>query len=473
MRVEVQLRIVGDGGEIICDDTDVLAIDKHYDRLEAIGLSLDEGKAFLAGVQQHLVAAQAATFAAGRQCCAHCGHSLQRKGRAKLTFRTAFGNVAVDSPRLHRCRCAAAVAEKGPQTFSPLTLLLTSHTAPELLYLESRWASLVSYGMTVDLLKDVLPIDARLNPKTVRNHLHRIAGRLESELGDERPNFIDSCPREWKELPLPEGEIVVGIDGGYVRDWADRKSHFGILVGKSSPRDRDDRYLGLVQSFDVKPKRRLWELLRSQGLQMNQAVTFPTDGGDDVRNLAAEMAPYAEHHLDWFHITMRLTVLGQYAKGLIHHDQEAGERIARNLLRIKRYLWHGNSRAALFWVEDLADDLYGLEEDCTYPKRKAFSQAVAEFVTYIQRNAHAIPNYGERYRNDERIAKSFVESAVNVVIAKRFTKKQQMQWSRCGTHMLLQIRTRTLDGTLRRQFERWYPGLAANDDQPLTQAVAA
>jgi hypothetical protein len=38
------------------------------------------------------------------------------------------------------------------------------------------------------------------------------------------------------------------------------------------------------------------------------------------------------------------------AKGLIHHDQETGERIARNLLRIKRYLWHGNSRAALFWA---------------------------------------------------------------------------------------------------------------------------
>ena len=105
-------------------------------------------------------------------------------------------------------------------------------------------------------------------------------------------------------MPPPEGEIVVGIDGGYVRDWTDKKDHFGVLVGKSLPRDRQDRYLGLVQSFDAKPKRRLWELLRSQGLQMNQAVTFLTDGGDDVRNLAAEMAPYAEHHLDWFHVTI-------------------------------------------------------------------------------------------------------------------------------------------------------------------------
>ena len=473
MRIEVNLRIVSDDGEILCDDATVLATVKRHDRLEAIGLSLDEGKDLLAGAQQHLVAAQAEAFVAANRCCDHCGRSLRRKGRTMLTFRTPFGNMPIDSPRLYRCHCAGAASAAGPQTFSPLTTLFTSHTAPELLYLESKWASLVSYGMTVDLLKDVLPVDASLNAKTVRNHLHRVAVRAEAALGDERPNFIDSCPADWRELPLPEGEIVVGIDGGYVRDWSDKKDHFGVLVGKSLPRDRKDRYLGLVQSFDAKPKRRLWELLRSQGLQMNQAVTFLTDGGDDVRNLAAEMAPYAEHHLDWFHVTMRLTVLGQFAKGLTHHGQDDGERIDRDLLRIKRYLWHGNSRAGLLWAEGLVDELYELEEDCAYPKLKAFIKTAEEFATYIRRNAHAIPNYGERYRNHERIATSFVESAVNVVIAKRFNKKQQMQWSRQGAHMLLQIRTRTLDGTLRDLFDEWYPGCAANDDNPSVHANAA
>lgn len=321
MRVEVQLRVVSDDGEILCEDAEVLALDKRHDRLEAIGLSLDEGKELLAHTQQRLIAAQAAAFVTERRCCVHCARPLRSKGRTSLTFRTPFGNVPLDSPRLHRCRCTDAA---GPQTFSPLPALFTSHTAPELLYLESKWASLVSYGMTVDLLKDVLPIDARLNPKTVRNHLHRVAVRAEAALGDERPNFIDNCPADWRKLPPPEGEIVVGIDGGYVRDWTAKKDHFGVLVGKSLPRDRQDRYLGLVQSFDAKPKRRLWELLRSQGLQMNQAVTFLIDGGDDVRNLAAEMAPYAEHHLDWFHVTMRLTVLSQFAKGLTHHGQDNG-----------------------------------------------------------------------------------------------------------------------------------------------------
>jgi hypothetical protein len=48
-----------------------------------------------------------------------------------------------------------------------------------------------------------------------------------------------------------------------------------------------------------------------------------------------------------------------------------------------------------------------------------------------------IPNYGEPYRQGGRISTGFVESAVNYVVAKRFTKRQQMQWSPKGAHLLL------------------------------------
>jgi hypothetical protein len=63
-------------------------------------------------------------------------------------------------------------------------------------------------------------------------------------------------------------------------------------------------------------------------------------------------------------------------------------------------------------------------------------------------NRHLIPNYGERYRHGEAIATGFVESTVNEVVSKRFCKKQQMQWSKEGAHLLLQTRVRTLNGEL-------------------------
>ncbi len=54
-------------------------------------------------------------------------------------------------------------------------------------------------------------------------------------------------------------------------------------------------------------------------------------------------------------------------------------------------------------------------------------RAVEEFHTYIINNQVFITNYGERYRQGDRISSGFVESAVNYVVAKRFTKRQQMQ----------------------------------------------
>ena len=107
-----------------------------------------------------------------------------------------------------------------------------------------------------------------------------------------------------------------GIDGGYVRQWDDKRKHFELIVGKSMPEEGEGKCFGFVQTYDEKPKRRVFEVLKSQGMQMNQQVVFLSDGGDDVRDLQMYLNPEAEHYLDWFHVTMRLTVIGQYAKRL-------------------------------------------------------------------------------------------------------------------------------------------------------------
>ena len=79
--------------------------------------------------------------------------------------------------------------------------------------------------------------------------------------------------------------------------------------------------LRFVSRYDSKPKRRLFEMLNSQRMQMNQAVTFLSDGGDTVRDLQMYMNPQAEHLLDWFHISMRLTVMSQLTKSIEADDQ--------------------------------------------------------------------------------------------------------------------------------------------------------
>jgi hypothetical protein len=213
---------------------------------------------------------------------------------------------------------------------------------------------------------------------------------------------------------------------------------------------------------DLKPKRRLFDVLKSQGLQANQDVTFLTDGGEEVRALSELVTPASEHVLDWFHITMRLTVLGQYARGVAHYDDAEGARLLTSLDRIKWLLWHGNQHRALETIGFFEDDVGALEVD--YPNLGKFARAAHEFAVYITSNTGSLINYGERYRAGERISSCLAESTVNAVISKRFAKRQQMQWTPRGAHLLLQTRTRALDGTLRPLFERWYPGLANDND---------
>jgi hypothetical protein len=128
--------------------------------------------------------------------------------------KTPFGLINIPNPRWNRCACRT----DGPKTFRPTRTWLHGQTNPELLYLEAKWASLVPFARTADLLKEVLPVGETLNPETVRNHLQQTAERIEQELGEERqPNAFDGSEEQWEQQPLPDGPITVGIDGGYVR----------------------------------------------------------------------------------------------------------------------------------------------------------------------------------------------------------------------------------------------------------------
>ena len=130
------------------------------------------------------------------------------------------------------------------------------------------------------------------------------------------------------------------------------------------------------------------------------------------------MSPKATHILDWFHLTMKLTVLEQYGKGLVHCEAALGEAIREQIARLKWSLWHGQVDKALGKIDDLESSIAPF--DATYPRFHPLVKALSALRTYIGNNRHLIPNYGQRYRNGEAIATGFVESTVNEVVSKRF-----------------------------------------------------
>jgi hypothetical protein len=84
-----------------------------------------------------------------------------------------------------------------------------------------------------------------------------------------------------------------------------------------------------------------------------------------------------------------------------------------------------------------------------------------------------LPNYARRHREGQAISTAFVESLVNSLLTKRFSKKQSMQWTPEGAHLLLQIRTRTLNGDLAATFRQWYPALSLKDQSDADNLPAA
>ena len=466
MKVRVQVVIEAEASEP-GEVQDLIEITREELCPETVGLTLDEAKTVLERLQQRIVEQQAATYLRTQSQCPHCGVKRYHKDEHTVTLRTLFGKLRLKSTRFYHCPCHP----QPTRTFSPLAERLPERSTPELLYLETKWASLMSYGLTTKLLDEVLPIGKHVNAATVRNHLHMVAERTEAELGEEQVFFIDGCQRDWAALPRPDGPLTVGLDGGYVHscDTTSRKDGwFEVIAGKSVTAEGAAKCFAFVHRYDTKPKRRVFEVLRSQGMQMNQQVTFLSDGGDTVRQLQLYLNPQAEHLLDWFHIAMRVTVMTQMAKGLEGKDVIIQPGVLKELERSKWYLWHGNVYEACLSIDNL--ELMLDTDDELTSKRRSLLKALRDFRVYITTNARLIPNYGERWRYGEAIATGFVESTVNQVVSKRFVKKQQMKWSLRGAHLLLQTRTRVLNGELRQTFQQWYPGMQ-NEEVELKEAA--
>ncbi len=146
-------------------------------------------------------------------------------------------------------------------------------------------------------------------------------------------------------------------------------------------------------------------------------------------------------------------------------DPKIGGDIEREVESVKWKLWHGKPDEAIFRLEDIEMLIYNFEEN--YPRFKSLEKHVSELIGYLRRKQHMIKNYGERWRAGQVISTAFVESLVNSLLGRRFTKKQQMQWTKRGAHLLLQVRTKTLNQELVATFQRWYPALQVEGERKL------
>ena len=173
MRFKIQVSIEDGDGQTSIEE--VVCLEKIEGQNNTIGLSLQESKVILKDLQKKIVLSQAENYIQTHKNCAKCNKPRRIKRHRSIQFRTLFGTIVIPDICFYNCDCVDTNALE--KTFSALKAWLPDRISPELLYIETKWASLMSYGLTASLLKDVLPVSNTQNAATVRNHLHKIYRR--------------------------------------------------------------------------------------------------------------------------------------------------------------------------------------------------------------------------------------------------------------------------------------------------------
>jgi hypothetical protein len=281
-------------------------------------------------------------------------------------------------------------------------------------------STLLPFGKVADFLGELLPLSARATAGTVRNRTMKVGKRLQKSA---EVLATGSSNRPCKEL-------IVGLDGGYVGNRHQRpERNFEVIAGKALDGDGQATRFAFARKGGPEAMSAVDLAMRQCGVTETTSITLLTDGDVGLRAVQQQVAPEAEHVLDWFHIAMRPTNLQQVAKG-VNALTDGGVR-RHALDELERAKWR-------FWNGHRIRGLIGL--------------------VHLQQWARALCFN--------------VESAVNEIVAKRMVKKQQMRWNRHTVQSFLEVRIHVLNGTLENAFRYWHQGFRPIAE-PLQVAAAA
>ena len=431
------------------------------DAIGGLGLSLADSKTLVANVQKQLLETQVHGFSFGDKCCPTCSEAVKRKDVQTIVYRTLFGKFTLPNERFLFC---VSCGVQGKKSFSPLSDLLITHTHPELIYMQTRWAALLPFGQSLRLLEDVLPIEGAISLTNMKLKTAHVGQRIEA---DRTKQAELVAPPEIAQTATAAGEeqtptaLDVGVDAGYIRSNAakgeDTRKFGAIAVKTVETKSRSHAY---VQTEVADGDKRIIKFLEQGSDAPLTNVTFFTDAGNDIKAATPLVGKGSQRILDWFHFAMYFQIALQTATPFKRWQYNAVRTIFEEIERIKWRFWHGQAEAACHRLKLLAT---WIGSQANTKLKVKLTERLFDLLHYAQDNIDYLVNYARRHRNGQRISSAMAESVVNQVISRRFVKKQQMRWSPQGAHHLLQVRTAVLNDELAQHFKRWHPGFATND----------
>jgi len=304
-KLKWRVKLVAERHPGVTTKTELACIGRDEDvGLADLGLRLGEAKRLAAALQVEMIPAQMAALSERPRACEACGCRLAAKGHYRATFRSLFGDVPVRVRRLFGCPCRG---EGGAKSVAVLDFGGDA-VAPELAYVTARYAALAPFGKVAALLSKLLPLGGTQHAGTVRNRTLRVGAEVVQARAIEAPN---------QPAAQASGPVVVGLDGGYVRDrHRSEGRRFEVIAGKVIRVDDTQHRFAFVRDGQVPASEAFRRALAAAGVGAETPATVLCDGDAGFWQLQREVLPNATPVLDWWHAEVRFEHALQAARSL-------------------------------------------------------------------------------------------------------------------------------------------------------------
>jgi hypothetical protein len=325
--VERILQLVVAGGEGHCVDIMEISRPNELGDIANLGLILPEAKQLLARVQRELSTAQAREHAVRRPVCSCHDGVCGVKDYRDHAVATLFGQVTL---RLPRFRCAACGhIETG--------INWASHcrSTPELDRIRAHLSALMTYRVGADLLEHMFPVDAGVDPRTLRRHTLKAGAAL--------------ADRAAITSPAAAPEITVTVDSTFIKSRVDGERRFEVRVGNFETEAGGRQVFGSVAKAGTGIEGLIRKHLDAVGGTSDTALTAFTDGSPGLRGILSDAGVLEPPILDWFHIALRLQHLKQIDNGLATGDPARAAAKALIVTEVERLhwrIWNGKAKNA-------------------------------------------------------------------------------------------------------------------------------
>lgn len=241
------------------------------------------------------------------------------------------------------------------------------------------------------------------------------------------------CSDSYGQTAKPSHELIVNIDGGYIKARGDNRSFEAMIATVHRPDSLTEvnkthnkitsrsTVASVKDDHQTTIKKLLKSACRAQGMTKETILTCLADGAENCWSIAhavEEDCQKITYILDWFHIGMKFKNISIPTEFTKLYD------------KVKWHLWHGKPTTSLMRLNQLKALI---EDDSILGK-------LNKLGNYITNNKGGIINYGSRKRARLCYTSQLAESTANTIINDRQKGKQKMQWTREGAHNVLQIR---------------------------------